>query len=199
MEQLLQLPYSTLIGGLEYRAQVSADKTALLYPDANKNYTEYASLTYKQYNNVVNHLANKIYNLLPATTSNDASTPAVTCGILATGGIEYLLSEYALMKIPNVVMFPISARNSQAAIEHLIRETKVILILTTRQYVPTLETIQAQEEFGSLKVVVLNEGEFDIEEMLKRKDEECVTAPKALVMREKNVGDLNKVVMILHR
>ena len=196
MEQLSQLPYSTIIGGLEHRAQASPNKPAILYPDASKNFTEYASLTFKQYNNVVNHLAEKIYKALPTSTSLDES---MTCGILATGGIEYLLSEYALLKIPNVIMFPISARNSPAAIEHLIRETKTILILTTRLHVPVLDKIREQEEFRSLQVIVLNEGDFVIEEMLQRKDDECVTAPEELKMRVKNDGDLSKVVMILHR
>ena len=197
MEQVLQLPFSTIIGGLEHRAQASPNKPAILYPDANKNFTEYTSLTFKQYNNVVNHFAEKIYQALPVSTLS-AGEP-MTCGILATGGIEYLLSEYALLKIPNVIMFPISARNSPAAIEHLIRETKTILILTTRLHVPVLDKIRDQEEFRSLQVIVLNEGDFVIEEMLQRKDDACVTMPEVLKMREKNDSDLSKVVMILHR
>ncbi|CAF4320161.1 unnamed protein product, partial [Adineta steineri] len=47
MEFLQQLPYSSIAGALEYQAQTKPEKTAILYPDLNKNSREYASLTYK--------------------------------------------------------------------------------------------------------------------------------------------------------
>lgn len=125
MKLLENLPFTSIIGALDYQARTQPNKIGVLYPEPKSDATEYASLTYQRYNNVVNHFADKIVEYLPSS-----SAESITCGILAVGGIEYLLSQYALLKIPNVIMFPFSYRNSPEAVEHLIRETKVALILT---------------------------------------------------------------------
>ena len=195
MEQLKKFPFSSIAGALEYQAQTRPEKTAILYPDSNTNSTEYASLTYRQYNNVTNHLAQKISKYLSSSTSDEA----ITCGLLAVGGIEYLLSQYALLKLHNVIMFPISPRNSQAAVEHLLRETKTTLLLTTSQYLPMIQTIQQGQEFQSLKVLLLDSDEFQTEQLLKKKDVECTMTSDLIAVREKGDEELNQVVIILHR
>ncbi|CAF0981994.1 unnamed protein product [Adineta steineri] len=195
MEFLQQLPYSSIAGALEYQAQTKPEKTAILYPDLNKDSREYASLTYKQYNNVTNYLAEKISKHLPNSSSNEL----LTCGLLAIGGLEYLLSQYALLKLPNVIMFPISARNSQAAIEHLLKETKTVVLLTTSQYLPVIKTIQQeQKELQSLKILLLDSEDFQIEEILKNKDIEYSISTSVNTIEKKKDDELNKVVVILH-
>jgi long-subunit acyl-CoA synthetase (AMP-forming) len=92
---------------------------------------------------------------------------------ISVGGIEYLLCEYALLKLGNVIRFPISARNSPSAIEHLLGETKTNLLITKNQYLPMLETLEGQEEFQSLKILNLDTNQLNIEEFLKRKDLPC--------------------------
>jgi long-subunit acyl-CoA synthetase (AMP-forming) len=133
---------------------------------------------------------------LPSSASNES----ITCGLLAVGGLEYLLSQYALLKLSNVIMFPISARNSPAAVEHLLKETKTTLLLTKSQYLPMIKTIQEQEQqVQSLKVLLLDSDEFQIEELLKYKDVECPLRSDINISTEKNDQELNKIVMILHR
>jgi len=193
MEQLKNLPFSSIVGALEYQAQMRPEKIAILYPDPDTNSTEYASLTYKQYNNVTNQLAERICKYLPSVSSSES----ITCGLLSVGGIEYLLSQYALLKLSNVIMFPISARNSEAAVEHLIKETKTILLLTTSQYLPMIKKIQQQFEF--LKILLLDSEEFKIEELLKNKDVECSVTSDAITLKKSSEEELNKIVVILHR
>lgn len=192
MDQFAKLPYSSIIGALEYQAEVRPDKKAILYPDPTKNSSEYGYLTYRQYNNVLNDLSFKISKYLSKAESN-------TCALLSVGGLEYLLSQYALLKLPNVIMFPISARNSESAIEHLLRETKTILLLTTSQYLPMIRKIKEKEEFQSLKILLLDSDEFKTEELLKNKDIQSSQISNIIPIRTKSVEEFNKVVLILHR
>lgn len=195
MEILRNLPFSSIADALEYQAQIRPEKSAILYPDPNTNSTEYASLTYRHYNNITNYLAQQISKYLPSYSSN----VSMTCGLLAVGGIEYLLAQYSLLKIPNVIMFPISARNSQAAVEHLLKETKTTLLLTTSQYLPMIKLIQEQEEFQHLKILFLDSDEFKIQELLKNKDIKFSMTSNIIAVKEKNDEELSKVVVILHR
>ena len=195
MEELKRFPFSSIAGALEYQAEARPEKRAILYPNPKTHATDYASLTFGQYNNVTNHLAEKISKYLPP-----GSNEPVTCGLLAVGGLEYLLSQYALLKLPNVIMFPISARNSPAAVEHLLRETKTALLLTTSQYQPMIQTIQQQDEFQSLKVLLLDSEEFNTEQLLKNKDRPCSMISSGIPFKkEKDEEDLNRVAVILHR
>ena len=196
MEQLLRLPFSSIAAALEYQAKMRAEKIAILYPDRNRDCREYESLTYRQYNNLVNSLARKIINYLPLNSAGEA----ITCAILAAGGIEYLLCEYALLKIPNVIMFPISGRNSQSAVEHLLKETKTRLLLTTSEYLPMIKLIEKQEEFQWLKVLFLDEDLFIKEELFKKNDlHEYLPESFLNVERRTKEEELNRVVVILHR
>jgi acyl-CoA synthetase (AMP-forming)/AMP-acid ligase II len=69
-----------MAGALEYQSEVRPNKTAILYPDSEKDWTEYASLTYSQYNNVVYHLAERIGESVSLLCPSNES---VTCGILS--------------------------------------------------------------------------------------------------------------------
>ena len=147
-DRVRSLPFSSIAGALEYQAQTRPEKTAILYPDPSKDSREYTSLTYRQYNNVVNDVADKISKYLPCSSSDES----VTCGLLAVGGIEYIVSQYALLKVPNAIMFPISARNSQAAIEHLMRETKTVLLITTLAYLPMVKILQEKGDWTEISL-----------------------------------------------
>ena len=196
MEQVRNLPYSSIAGGLQYQSETRPNARAILYPNPEKNFNEYSILTYKQYDNVTNHLAEKICNDLTFCSSEES----IVCGLLAVGGIEYLLSQYALLKLSNVIMFPISARNSPSAIEHLLIQTKTTLLLTTSEYFPIVKTIQQQQnQLKSLKILLLDDEQFQIEELLKNKDKEYSNKSIWIEKRIKSEEELNKVVVILHR
>lgn len=200
MEELKSLPFASIIAALEYQAEINANRTALLYPDPKENFTTYASLNYKQYNNLVNHLAVKISEYLPI--SSVTSDEKIVCGLLGSGGTDYLLAQLALLKLPNVVMFPISPRNSQAAVEHLIRMTNTRLLLTFSSHLPMIETIREQEEFESLKVLQLDSDEFHLEQLLIKKDEmwdvESSPTTTKMIQKRKISEHYNDVVIILH-
>jgi acyl-CoA synthetase (AMP-forming)/AMP-acid ligase II len=188
MEEVEKLPYSSIAGALQYQSEIRPNKPALLYPDPNENFTKYASLTYEEYNNITNHLAAQIFNSFSSFSSDER----ITCALLAVGGIEYLLSQYALLKLPNVIIFPISTRNSQSAIEHLLKETQTNLLLTTSQFYPMIKTIN---QFQSLKILFLDSEQFKIKELLKYKNKKS----SIISNRIKSNEELNKVVIILHR
>ena len=196
MEELDKLPFSSIAGALQYQSNIRPDKRAILYPDPDRNFNEYASLTYKEYDNITNELAERISSCFPSC-SNDET---ITCATLAVGGIEYLLSQYALLKLSNVIMFPISARNSRAAIEHLLRESRTNILLTTSQFAPMIETIQKeQKQFQSLIVLLLESEQLQIGELLKNKTIQYPIKSNRIELRKKNSEELNRVVVILHR
>jgi long-subunit acyl-CoA synthetase (AMP-forming) len=185
MEHLNNLPYHSIRDALEYQAQLHGDNNAILYPDEN---VQYSYLTYKQYNNIVNHIADEISKTIRLNDS-------VTIELLFNGGIEYLLYEYAVLKIENVIMFPISTKNSQSALEHLFRETNTKILLTTKQYLPVIELIQLEEEFYSLQVLLIDSEQFEIKNFLEKKDQ-ISSFQKSISM---NNEEVNQVVVILHR
>ncbi|CAF1201024.1 unnamed protein product [Adineta ricciae] len=191
MDFLENLPFSSIIGALEYQSQVKPTNQAILYPDSTKNSTEYASLTYKQFNNLTNHLAEKISEYLPKTSLNES----ITCALLSIGGLEYLLSQYALLKLPHVIMFPLSSRNSSAAIEYLLKETKTYLLLTTTLYLPMIKIIQENnQQLQSMKIILLDQNEFLVENLLKNKDIQSSFSSKIVKSNE----ELSRIVVILH-
>lgn len=196
MEYLDILPYSSMAGALEYQAATRPEKVALLYPDPTANYGEYASLTYYECNNVVNHLAEKLHRYLPSPSSAEPQT----CALLLAGGLEYLLSQYAVLKLGNVVMFPISTRNSPAAIEHLLKETKTRLLVTISLFAPMIQTIQEQQkELQPFTVVLLDSEEFRIEDLLRKKDVPCSVTSSTVAAKRNRKQELNRVAVILHR
>lgn len=186
MEQIKNFPYSSIVGALQYQSTIRPNKRAILYPDPKSNSTKYASLTFEEFNNITNHLAEQIQTNLPSGDS-------ITCALLAHGGIEYLLFQYALLKIENVIMFPISPRNSSSAIEHLFHETKTKFLVTTSFYLPIIDRIkQENNKLTSLKVLLFDTKEYQIEQLLKFKH----SIIKPIIY---NKQELNKVVMIFHR
>lgn len=197
MDLVRELPFSSLAGALRYRAAETPNKVALLYPDPAKQSTEYTVLTFRQYDNVTNRLAQKIDEYLTIARSTEET---LTCAILATGGIEYLLCQYALLKLQNVVMFPISSRNSQPATEHLLRETKTVLLITTKLFLPLIENIRQKDEFQSLIVLCIDQ-DFHVEHFLAEKDRAFDTEhfTHLVPMKIPNDDEINRTVVILHR
>jgi acyl-CoA synthetase (AMP-forming)/AMP-acid ligase II len=190
MNFLQTLPYTSIIGALEYQALHRPEKTAILYPD--RQCRAYASLNYRQYNNIVGHLAKKLHERIFSTSA--------TCALLAVGGIDYLLAQYACLKLPHTIMFPISARNSPAAVEHLLRETKTSLLLTNSSYLPMIRSIQSLEEFQSLQVLLLDGDELCIDELLQNgKDVPCDDMFCSRSIDEQVPSEIDRIVVILHR
>ena len=190
MEEIKNLPYSSIVGALQYQCEIRPNKHAILYPDPKTNSTEYASLTFKQFNSITDHLASKLQ-------ANFPSKESITCAILAIGGIEYLLFQYALLKIENVTMFPISPKNSQSAIEFLVKETKTEFLLTTSLYLPVIHWIKQQNnEFQTLQVLLFDSDLFQIKDLITNKDSIESNSMKQIT---NNKDKLNKVVMIFHR
>jgi long-subunit acyl-CoA synthetase (AMP-forming) len=74
------------------------------------------------------------------------SQKSIVVGLLANSSTDYLLTMYSLFKL-GVVIFPLSIRNSKAALEHLIKTTGVSYLI--------IEPGQIHVELDGLKVIPL--------------------------------------------
>jgi acyl-CoA synthetase (AMP-forming)/AMP-acid ligase II len=133
--------FSSITDMLEKQAQSRAHQSCLLYPDQIDPH-KYATLTYKQLNEVTNHVAQKFAAQIECSCTNE--TPVVC--LLANSNVSYLLSIYALLKL-NVIVFPLSIRNSDAAIVHLLKNANVSHLFYSNQYSPVAMKIDVK--FGS--------------------------------------------------
>ncbi|CAF0954297.1 unnamed protein product, partial [Didymodactylos carnosus] len=129
---------------LEYQASQRPNHLCLLYPDLSFNFTQYASLTYAQVNNITNNLAEQFSQYI-----SQKDMPVVC--LLANNNVDCLLMLYALLKL-NIIVFPLSTRNSQAAIVHLVNETQASHLFTTEQY----SSIAEQFKDSTTKIVKLD-------------------------------------------
>ena len=137
----MQFRFSSITDMLEKQAQLRAHQDCLLYPDQTDSH-KYATLTYKQLNEVTNHIAEKFAAQIQCSSSNE--TPVVC--LLANSDVSYLLSIYALLKL-NVIVFPLSIRNSDAALVHLLKNSKASYLFYSNQY--SAVTTKINVEFGS--------------------------------------------------
>jgi acyl-CoA synthetase (AMP-forming)/AMP-acid ligase II len=150
--------FSSITGMLQEQAQSRAHQTCLLYPDQTDPHT-YATLTYKQLNEVTNHIAQKFAAQVECSPTNEVP---IVC-LLANSNVSYLLSIYALLKL-NVIVYPLSIRNSDAAILHLLENSHVSHLFYSNQYSPVVMKIDAK--FGSTIKLHLFE-EIRIAELLE--------------------------------
>jgi len=93
---------------------------------------KYSSATFAQVNNAANYLAAK-YAKQINLMSNERQQ--IVVGLLANNSIEYLLTQYSLVKL-GVVIFQLSTRNSKAAMEHLIKSTGVSYLIVGQGQIP---------------------------------------------------------------
>jgi acyl-CoA synthetase (AMP-forming)/AMP-acid ligase II len=174
--------FSSIIDMLKKQAESRADQVCLLYPDQTDPH-KYATLNYKQLNEVTNHVAQKFSVQVEQNSTN--KTPVVC--LLANSNVTYLLSIYALLKI-NVIVYPLSVRNSDAAIMHLLEKSNVSHLFYAEQY--SSVAIKIGIKFG-LAIEVLPFEEIHITELVELG--ESTFKPTA------DMNELERVRIIFHR
>ena len=110
---------------LDYQAQNRSKKTCLLYPDLSSDPLCYASATFAQVNAAANQIAAKYAQHIDMSANSEKP---IIVGLLGNSSADYLLTIYGLVKL-GVVCFPLSIRNSKAALEHLIKTTGVSYLI----------------------------------------------------------------------
>lgn len=164
------LPYKSLAELLDYQAENRSNKPCLLYPDLSSEPLRYASVTYAQVNAAANRLAMKYAQQIDISSNTEKS---VVVGLLASSSIDYLLTFYGLIKL-GVVVFPLSTRNSQAALEHLIQKTGVsYLVIGPGQIhveldglqIISLESVNWDEHDDNIAYSFNNKGKDSLEEV----------------------------------
>ena len=133
--------FSSIIDMLEKQAESLSNQVCLLYPNQT-NPKIYATLTYKQLNEVTNHIAEKCFSHI---NSNSSGKKMVIC-CLANSNVNYLLSIIALLKL-EVIVFSLSIRNSEAALIHLLEKSNASYLFYDEQYSSIATKITAT--FGS--------------------------------------------------
>ncbi|CAF0959524.1 unnamed protein product [Didymodactylos carnosus] len=126
---------SPIIGQIfEYQALKRPKQACLLYSDSVHKFSQYSSLTYKQVNDITNNLAQQFSQHISQMNNT------VVC-LLANNSVDYLLTLYALLKL-NVTVFPLSTRNSPAAIVDLVIKTKASHLFISEQYWSIVEQLK---------------------------------------------------------
>ena len=167
---------------LNKHAQHHPDHKCLYYPDRAEPHT-YATLTYEQLNRVTNHLA---YNFVQLLGQNETEEPSIVC-LLANSDTSYLLTIYALFKL-NVIIYPLSVRNSDAAVMHLLEKSNVSYLLYSNEFSSTADSVRSK--FGSKISLHLME-EIDVDQLVLSK--EIPFEPKL------SANELDRVRIIFHR
>ncbi|CAF3948920.1 unnamed protein product, partial [Adineta steineri] len=146
---LAHISYKSVPELLEYQAQNRPDKTHLLYPDLTSDPLRYASATFAQVNGIANYLADKYAKQIDLSSNSQKSL--VVC-LLANTSVNHLLTFYGLVKL-GVVVFPLSIRNSKAALEHLIKTTGASYLV--------IESGQIRIELDGLKLIPLENVDWN--------------------------------------
>lgn len=167
---------------LNKRAQDCPDHICLYYPDQEKSHT-YSTLTYKQFNEATNHLAQKFLMILDKDETDE--TPIVC--LLANSDINYLLTIYALFKL-NVIIYPLSIRNSEAAIIHLLEKSNVSHLFYSDEFSSIASNVRI--EFGS-KVSLHQMKEINVVQL--------VSYGKSSFESKADIDELDRIRMIFHR
>lgn len=111
---------------------------------------KYASATFAQVNNAANYLAGKYAKQINLSTNEQKQ---IVVGLLANNSLDYLLTQYSLVKL-GVVVFQLSTRNSKAAMEHLIKSTGVSYLVVGPGQIPI--------EIDGVKVITLEEVDMNV-------------------------------------
>ncbi|CAF1205772.1 unnamed protein product, partial [Didymodactylos carnosus] len=172
-------PYTAAGDLLTYQSQERPTKSCLLYPNPS-NSAEYLSATYAQVYQFTTRLSRRF--LSQYFNDNPPSTSTVIC-ILSNCTTECFLTIYALLKLPNVIIFLLSTRNSKTAIEYLINETQAKYVFTTKDYLKTLPLI------ATLKII-----EFDNDVHIDELQELATVGDKENLRSQQ----LDEIQMIFH-
>jgi acyl-CoA synthetase (AMP-forming)/AMP-acid ligase II len=130
-----KLRFSSITEMLNKQAENHSDRLCVYYPDRT-DWQTYATLTYKQFNDVTNHMAQEYSNIISQNQTNETS---VVC-LLANSSIDYLLIMYALLKL-DVIVYPLSIRNSEAATMHLLEESNVSYLFYSDEFLSISEKV----------------------------------------------------------
>ncbi|CAF1427608.1 unnamed protein product [Adineta steineri] len=166
--------FSSIADMLQKHAQNRSDEKCLYYPNKSQS-DSYASLTFKQFNEVTNHLAKRFSNIIRQKETN---RNPVVC-ILANSDVDYLLTTYALFKL-NVVVFPLSIRNSDAAIKHLLEKSNASYLFYSKAFSSVATTFDSiinlhqMEELNISELLDYKESSFKPEIDTDEIDRICI-------------------------
>ncbi|CAF3183928.1 unnamed protein product [Rotaria sp. Silwood2] len=147
-------PYSSIIDMFNKQAISRSNEIYLLYPNQIDQQT-YATLTYKQFNEVTSHLAQQYSIKIHSIATNQIP---VVC-LLAKNDETYLLTIYALLKL-GVIVFPLSIRNSEAAIIHLLEMSNASYLFYSDEYASVANEVKIK--FGSnIELYLLKQIDID--------------------------------------
>ena len=170
------LPYKSLAELLDYQAKNRSNKTCILYPDLSSEPLHYASVTYAQVNAAAHRLAKRYAQQIDISSNTKKS---VIVGLLANSSIDYLITLYGLIRL-GVIVFPLSTRNSKAALEHLIKTNDVSYLV--------IGPGQIHVELDGLKIIPLENVNWD------EHDDDISCS-----FNNKEKDSLEQVRVILHR
>ena len=173
-----ELRFSSIADMLEKHAKNRPDHPCLYYPDQADSDT-YATLTYKQLNEVTNYLAEKFSAVLGQFQTNECP---VVC-LLANSNVNYLLTIYALFKL-DVVVFPLSIRNSEAATKHLLEITKASYLFYSDEFSAMVKSFDSETRL------------YQMEEMTIA---ELITHEKSTFRSSADINKLDQIQIIFHR
>jgi acyl-CoA synthetase (AMP-forming)/AMP-acid ligase II len=172
---LADLPYKSFAELLDYQAENRSNQTCLLYPDLSSDPLCYASATFAQVNAAANHLASRYAKHIDISSNSEKS---IIVGLLANSSTDYLLTIYGLVKL-GVVFFPLSIRNSKAALEHLIKTTGVSYLIVGPG--------QIHIELDGLTILPLEQVNWNVDDTFSDR------------IQKTDNDSLERLQMILHR
>ena len=174
--------FTSIADMLNKQATYRSDRVCLYYPDQSDPHT-YATLTYQQLNEVTNHLAHK-YSVV--IDENQKQEVPIVC-LLANSSVDYLLTIYALLKL-DVIVYPLSIRNSEAAIMHLLEKSNVSHLFYSDDYAST--SVQVVKKFGST---------INLYRMMVIPIAELAECGESTFKPTKETDQLDQIRMIFHR
>jgi acyl-CoA synthetase (AMP-forming)/AMP-acid ligase II len=114
-----------LIGLLDYQTEKCPNDVCLLYPDLCSDTLQYGSATFAQFSAASHRLAVQYRNYIDIPTCEDKP---IIVALLGNSSADYLVTIYALLRL-GVVVFPLSTRNSKAALENLMQTTATTYLI----------------------------------------------------------------------
>jgi acyl-CoA synthetase (AMP-forming)/AMP-acid ligase II len=157
-----KLRFSSIADMLEKHAQNHSDQVCLYYPDQMESDT-YAALTFNQLNNVTNYLAKKFSAVFSQNQSNESP---IVC-LLGYSNANYLLTIYALFKL-DVIIFPLSIRNSAAAIKHLLETSNASYLFYSDEFSSKINSFDSSislhrmEEMNIAQLISHTKSSFEL-------------------------------------
>ncbi|CAF0882302.1 unnamed protein product [Didymodactylos carnosus] len=180
---------------LAFQVRQRPDQCCLLYPHP-LHMDSYISITYRQFDTLLNRLANKLLTILPDindTKSSTFETPVIS--LLANSDVNYLLMIYSLLKL-DIVVFPLSTRNDKEAVQHLIEKTDAKYLFVSSQYLPIANEIKTKLN-SSLHIQILDDLYLTDNELIHQ-CEESSDVHFSVEISSNNEAKLQQAPLIFH-